>query len=263
MTDEQAQRLRVLMQEAFDMVLGKPIAFVLVAQDEQRNLEVVSNAANREALPALLAEAAAIVRTPPDVTVRIPDHRAAGESAEAAVTASGMECGHAAPGALQPADHGRGVDGSARETGSREVATTPPAAAVSERCAVKEGDEQCPHQAARGLRVNLHATPAIQKRYGRRVMLSLIFDLPVCLACFPKITPANLMTDDQWRAFSKVAQQRNSGILADRGQTEVVLCQFEDPEYVALRQQIERQRAANDSQPGQAAPQPEGAGDGR
>jgi hypothetical protein len=247
MTNEQGQRLRVLLQEAFDVVLGKPVAFVLVMQDQQHALDIVSNSSDREALGVLLGQASTIVRTPPDATIAIPDHRAAGESAEAAVTASGMECGHAAPGALQPADHGRGVDGAAQPTaGSREVATTPPAAAVSERCAVKDGEEQCPHQAAGGLRVNLHATPAIQKRYGKRVMLSLIFDLPVCLACFPKLTPANLMSDDQWRAFSKVAQQRNSGILADRGQTEIVLCRFEDPEYVALRQQIERQRASND-----------------
>jgi len=133
----------------------------------------------------------------------------------------------------------------------------------SERCAVKkDGEEQCPNQAAGGLRVNIYATPTIQKRYGRKVMLSLIFDLPTCLACIPKFTPDNLMTDNQWRAFAKVAQQRNSGILADRAETEIVLCQFEDPEYVALRDQITKRAASNDSQPAPAGPQPEGAGDG-
>ncbi len=135
----------------------------------------------------------------------------------------------------------------------------PAAPAVSERCSVKDGEEQCQNQAAGGLRVNLYATQTIQRRYGRRVMLSLVFDLPVCLGCMSKITPSNLMTDEQWRAFSRVAQQRNSGVLADRSQTEIVLCKFDDPEYQALRAQIAKQQTK--SQPGPAGPQ-QGAGDG-
>lgn len=114
---------------------------------------------------------------------------------------------------------------------------------------MKEGEEQCPNTAAGGLRVNIYATPTIQKRYGRKVMLSLIFDLPMCLTCMPKVTPANVMTDDQWRAFAKVAQQRCNGVLADRAQTEIVVCKFEDPDYVALRAQIAKRSAANDAQP--------------
>lgn len=146
--------------------------------------------------------------------------------------------------------------------GEHRLPAQPAAAAVSERCAVNDTGEQCPNDAAGGLRVNLYATQTIQKRYGRRSMLSLIFDLPICLACLPKVTPANVMTDEQWRAFSKAAQQRNSGILADRAQTEILLCPFEDPEYVHLRERIAKQ-AANDSQPAPAGPQPEGAGDGQ
>jgi hypothetical protein len=146
--------------------------------------------------------------------------------------------------------------------GEHRLPAQPAGAAATERCMVKNGEEQCPNQAVGGLRVNLHAAPAIQKRYGRRVMLSLIFDLPVCLACMSKLTPDNLMTEEQWRAFSKVAQQRNSGVLTDRAQTEIMLCQFEEPEYVALRQQIARRAAANDLQPAPAGPQPEGDGDG-
>jgi len=134
--------------------------------------------------------------------------------------------------------------------GEHRLPAQPAAAAHSERCAVKkDGEEQCPNQAAGGLRVNIYATPTIQKRYGRKVMLSLIFDLPVCLECMSRITPANVMTDDQWRAFSKVAQQCNSGILADRAETEIVVCRFEEPEYVTLRQKIEKRAAANDAQP--------------
>lgn len=243
MTSEQAQRLRVLLQEAFDMVLGKPVAFVLLAQDEQRNLEIVTNAANREGLPELLEAAIRIVRTPPDGTIAISDHPATGESADA-LLASGMKRGHAAQQGAGPST-----------SSSSDGALMPAGAAVSERCWVKQGEQQCPNQAAGGLRVNFYATPAVQKRYGKRVMLSLIMDLPVCLACMSKVTPANVVSDEQWRAFSKVAQQRNSGVLADRSQTEIVLCHFDEPEYVTLRNQMAK-KPTNEFQPAPAGPQP-------
>jgi hypothetical protein len=100
MTQDQAHRLRVLIQEAFELVLSKPIAFVLVAQDEERGLEIVTNAERRDLLPDLLMAAAEIVRTPPDTTIEMSDHRATGESAgvkSAQEATPGMECGHAAP----------------------------------------------------------------------------------------------------------------------------------------------------------------------
>lgn len=238
MTNEQAQRLRVLMQEVLELVLGRPIAFVLVGQDEERNVEVITNAANREALPALLKVALELVQNEPAGTTkgRIPDHRAAGESADA--SAPGMECSHAA--AQAPAVTGNGSPAPTQGT------SQPAPAAVSERCRVTRTDQQCEHQAAGGLRLNLYATPTIQKRYGRRVMLSLIFDLPVCSTCMPTLTLADLVNAEQWKAFSKVAQQRNAGVLVDRAQTEIVLCKWDEPEYVTLRNQI-AQRAANDS----------------
>jgi hypothetical protein len=129
MTQDQAQKLRVLMQEAFDLVLGKPIAFVLVAQDEERGVEIVSNAHRRELLPELLMAAAEIVRTPPDSTNEMSDHRATGESAgvkSAQEATPGMECGHAAPQA--PA-----VTGNAPPA-LIEGTEQPAAPAVSERC---------------------------------------------------------------------------------------------------------------------------------
>jgi hypothetical protein len=119
--------------------------------------------------------------------------------------------------------------------------------------------EQCSNEAAGGLRLNMFPTLAVQKRYGKRVMLSLIMDLPICAACMPKVTPSNVMTEEQWRGFSRAAQQRNSGILADREQTEIVLCQFNEPEYVALRAHVAKQ--AKQSQPAPAGPQ-QGAGNG-
>jgi len=64
-TDEQAHMLRAMIAEALHKTLGKPIAFVIVAQDESRNVEVITNAQNREALPKLLEEAAEITRKPP------------------------------------------------------------------------------------------------------------------------------------------------------------------------------------------------------
>jgi hypothetical protein len=54
MTQDQAHKLRVLIQEAFELVLARPIAFVLVAQDEERGLEIVTNAERRDLLPDLL-----------------------------------------------------------------------------------------------------------------------------------------------------------------------------------------------------------------
>ncbi len=122
-------------------------------------------------------------------------------------------------------------------------------------CLVGPSDaDKCGKPASGGLRVTLFATPTIQKRYGRKPLLSLVLDLPTCVDCHRLLTPWNTMTDEQWRAFSRHAQQRNSGILADRSQTVIDLCPFEDPDYVALRR-------ANQT-PAQAAPQPEGAGDG-
>jgi hypothetical protein len=150
MTDDQAKRLRVLMQEALEQVLERPIAFVLVAQDEDRNLEIVTNAAHRDQLPDLLLHAAQVVRTPPDS--HIHDHRAAGESAVAGSSAPGMECGHAAaqPGASSSPPTGPGV--------AVEQAA---AAAVSEDCnwmpKWPEDSTRCPNKATGVIRLKLHA----------------------------------------------------------------------------------------------------------
>lgn len=264
MTQEQAQKLRVLLQEAFDLVLQRPIAFVLVAQDEERGLEIVSNAHRRELLPELLMAAAEIVRTPTDTSNEIPDHRATGESAgakSAQEAAPGMECGHAAPGALQPADHGRGVDGD-----SLKVATTPPAAAVSERCWRRIAPtfaEQCPNDATGGVRLKLYPALSIQKRYGKRDMLALIFDLPICASCFSQMTAIEVINNqppEMWQSFSKICQQRNQGILPIKENSEIEHLPFDDPEYVLLRRSSAEQRAASQSAP--AGPQPEGASNG-
>ncbi|HEX5128240.1 MAG TPA: hypothetical protein VFV90_00770 [Usitatibacter sp.] len=134
--------------------------------------------------------------------------------------------------------------------GEHRLPAQPDGAGHGERCLAHD----CGKPAVAGLRVNLYATKAIQERYGRKVMLSLIFDLPVCEACFPSVTAADLMNDEQWKAFAKVAAQRNSGIIADRAQTEIVMCAFEDPEYVMLRKRIAATRAANDPQPGHSGP---------
>jgi hypothetical protein len=170
-----------------------------------------------------------------------PITRADGESADGAgaTPPPGMELGHAAP--------------QGPETASRPDA--PPAgAAVSERCRVTDEGVQCNDQAAGGVRLNLYATPTVQKRYGRRVMLSLILDIPVCRGCLPKLLPAHVINGEQWKAFSKVAQQRNAGVLPDPEQSELVLCEWAEPDYVALRKQIAKHRAAaNDAQPASAA----------
>jgi hypothetical protein len=247
MTTEQAHRLRVLIQEAFELTLAKPIAFVLVAQDEERSLEIVTNAARRDQLPELLMAAAEITRTPPDGTIAIPDHRATGESADGSAQASGMECGHAAPQA--PA-----VTGNA--PGPHQGTEQPAAPAVShdtvERCwrrIAPAFTEQCPNDATGGIRMKLYPALAVQRRYGKRDLLALLLDLPVCPGCFAQMTPLEVLSNqppEMWGAFSKMVQKRNHGILPIKEQSEIEHLPFDDPEYVLLRKSAAQQRAAKD-----------------
>lgn len=225
MTTEQAQRIRVLMQEALDLILRKPIAFVLVAQDEGGGVEIITNAARKDLLPDLLKQAAVIVTTPPD-----------GEIAEPFQDRAPVP----SPGADQ----------------------TPAQTAAPERCWRKVAPafvEQCQNEATGGIRLKLFASQAIQKRYGKRSLLELVLDLPVCAQCFSKMKPHEVMSEEQWREFGKVAQRRNHGILAAREETELVHIPFSDQAYQALRKQM----AAAASQSAPAGPQQEGTGDGR
>lgn len=164
------------------------------------------------------------------------DHRAAGESADPEATVPGMESGHAASQARTMDTNG-------------SPAPEPAAAAVSEKCSRKvEPDftEACPSAATGGLRVILHAAPALQKRWGRRSLMTFIMDLPVCPSCFQKLNVMEV-TDEQLRkTLGRTAQQMNSGILVDWSQTQVEHLPFEAPEYVALRRSMEKHRAAND-----------------
>lgn len=189
-----------------------------------------------------------------NIPENIPDHRAAGESADPAVTESGMECGHVAPQVQE-----------ARAPGGHPLPGEPAAAAVSERCRRRiEPDftQNCPNEATGGYRLTLHAAPAVQKRWGRNSLLSLIVDLPVCAECFAKSTAFD-MTDAQLRAgLNKQAQQLNQGILVDWKETELEHVPFSDPEYQILLRHTTGRRAI-ESQPAPAGPQPEGVGDGK
>jgi hypothetical protein len=184
----------------------------------------------------------------------VRDHRAAGESADPAVTGSGMECGHAAPQVQE-----------ARAPSGQPLPGEPARAAVFEPCRRRiEPDftQNCPNEATGGYRLTLHAAPAVQKRWGKRSMLTLIVDLPVCPECFARSTVFD-MTDVKLRAALNVeAQRHNKGILVDWKETELEHVAFSDPEYQILLSHTTGRRAI-DSQPAPAGPQPEGAGDGK
>lgn len=122
-------------------------------------------------------------------------------------------------------------------------------------CLIGSAEKKCGKPAIGGLKITLYPAPTVQQRYGRHAMLSMVMDLPTCEACLPHLNGLNLLSNEQWGEMSKIAQQRNKGILPMREQTVVELCPFDDPDYVNLRR-----AQATKSQPAQAAPQPEGAG---
>jgi hypothetical protein len=156
MTADQAGKLRVLMQEAFDQVLGRRINFALAIKDDGY-LDVISSMGSREDISDLFKRAMLIVRTPPDDQIAIPDHRATGESPTAHEAGGMAECGHAAPQAFASSSSSSGAE--------------PAGAAVSERCWRRippDFAEQCPHDATGGIRLKLYPALAIQKRYGKR-----------------------------------------------------------------------------------------------
>jgi hypothetical protein len=222
------------------------------------HLKGIDEWGGRESIVAGIVFDDAVVRVPIDVSMirrintealaefifnaalsKITDHRAAGESA-AAHEATGMECGHAAPQVPE------GPTSSFSSRGTPE----PAAAAVSERCWRRippDFAEQCPHDATGGIRLKLFPALTIQKRYGKRDMLALILDLPVCADCFKLMTPIEVLSNlgpAQWQAFSKVAQQRNNGVLPIKEQSEIEHLPFEDREYTMLRLELAKKRAA-------------------
>jgi hypothetical protein len=78
-------------------------------------------------------------------------------------------------------------------------------------------------------------------------MLALILDLPVCAECFGKMTAIEVLNNlgpDQWQAFTKVAQQRNHGILPIKEQCEIEHLPFDDAEYEVLRSQLAKKAAS-------------------
>lgn len=201
------------------------------------------------------------------VLAKCAAHRAAGDSAEAFASASGMECGHAA--AQAPAVTGN----DPRPTSSSSGPDQPAAAAVVERCWRRippAYTEQCEHNATGGIRLVCYAAEHLQKRYGRKPLLKLILDLPVCSSCFALMTPMQVIVDGlqpgQWADISRTSQKRNHGVLPIKEQSTIEHVPFTDHEYAALRVHIAKEhpdakRATPEvPQPAPAAPQPEGAG---
>jgi hypothetical protein len=140
---------------------------------------------------------------------------------------------------------------------------------VAERCwryiDPPKNTEQCPNDATGGMRLKLFAGEAIQRRYGKKLMLALILDLPVCAECFSKMSALEVIKNLDgrlWSALSKMAQRQNRGIVPIKESSEIEHLAFDDPEYVLLRKQMAKRAASNESQPAPAGPLPEGVGNG-
>lgn len=178
------------------------------------------------------------------------DHRAAGDSAD--VQTSGMECGLAP----QQDSAEQGVPLAGR-------IPAPAAAAVSEPCRRRPApDTNCPNLATGGFLATLRPAQAVQKRYGRSSLMTLVIDLPICAECFPKATILEITDPNLRTLLGREAQRINQGFLVDWSETVLQHLPFDDPAYVALRTQLAKKgEAANDSQPAPAGPQ-QGAGDG-
>ena len=105
----------------------------------------------------------------------------------------------------------------------------------------KEPDfvEACENPASGGVRLSLFAHERMQKRYGRRPLLSVLLDLPVCPECYSRMNAMQVIGDGlangQWGAISKIAQQRNYGVLPIKENSTIEHVPFDDPEYLTLR----------------------------
>lgn len=125
------------------------------------------------------------------------------------------------------------------------------AAAAEEACWRRlppEFTQPCTNKATGGVKLKLFPHQSIQKRYGKKPMLELILDLPICSTCFPQMTPDEViqkgMAPEQWGAISKAAQRRCNGILPMREESVIEPVPFDDPQYLQLRAHIAKQRAA-------------------
>lgn len=70
MTGEQAHQLRNEVEAAIERVLGRPHAIVIVAQDEELNVEIITNAKRVDLVPELLKLAMETTQQPPTGTVK-------------------------------------------------------------------------------------------------------------------------------------------------------------------------------------------------
>ena len=149
--------------------------------------------------------------------------------------------------ATPPAEPPKGDDAEAIRKAAEEVREK--LAQAPEPCWRRlepEYKDPCPNNATGGIRLTLYPHESIQKRYGKKPMLRLVLDLPVCSECFPKMTPAQVISDGlapgQWGEMSKIAQRKCNGILPAKDESVIEHVPFTDPEYMGLRAQIDKAR---------------------
>jgi hypothetical protein len=133
---------------------------------------------------------------------------------------------------------------------------------MTEACTRRIGanfEESCPTPATGGLRVTLRPAETVEKRWGRKSLLTFVMDLPLCPSCFPKVSITEVIDPDLRQSLARTAQKMNNGVLVDWSRTLLEHVPFDDPYYIALRGEMDKRAAENASQPVPAGPQ-QGAG---
>lgn len=155
-----------------------------------------------------------------------------------------------APEAATPGKTGEQAADQAPETTTPSPAAVQPITQLGKcwRRIEPEYVKGCENDATGGVRLILFPAETLQKRYGRKSMLSLILDIPVCSSCFPKMTAHQVIADGlapgQWGQMSKIAQQLNKGWLPIKENSLIEHVPPEDPQYMALRAQIAKSAGA-------------------
>ncbi len=98
----------------------------------------------------------------------------------------------------------------------------------------------CTTPAAGALSVEIYPMPAFMRHYRTTKRLTrLIFDLPLCKAHADEVMPYEMFTPSQFDAFVRPVEL-STGVTVDRAGCKVALVPFDDPEYLLLKKQQQR-----------------------
>jgi hypothetical protein len=117
---------------------------------------------------------------------------------------------------------------------------------MTEACTRRIGEDNCPAEATGGLRVTLRPAETVEKRWGKKSLLTFVMDLPLCPSCFPKVSIMEITDPGLRQSLMRTAQQMNEGVLVDWSRTLLEHVPFDDPYYRTLRGEVDRRVAATD-----------------